>query len=131
MARIREAHVVAQVERSLQASGRFYVNNHGTMLSRSGVPDFVTMDKRSTLVGIEAKAPGAKPTVNQLRRALEILASGGRYCVAYDGFRMSDVDEGNVTRLIVPGLEIGDDEFDLFDEFCAQKQGAVELVRSA
>lgn len=124
---MKEQHIVDVVRIECERHERFYVNNHGTVMSRSGVPDFMTMDTTGRLVGIEVKKPGARPTVNQLRRAAEILRSGGRYIVAYDDFTLDAVDahslptwEGrNVAELGV--------EFEWYEDFGAQRC-SVEIV---
>src|SRR5699024_12852904 len=73
---MKESTVVRDISRQLRHAKRFFVNNHGTIMSQSGVPDFITMDETTRFLAIEAKAPGQKPRVNQMRRALEILKSG-------------------------------------------------------
>src|SRR5699024_3184495 len=71
------AHLVANdIVDELNRHGRWFVNNHGTVMAGGGTPDIITLDHDGTLLAIEAKRPGAKPKINQLRRAVEILASG-------------------------------------------------------
>lgn len=91
MGRIREAAVVSHIEKQLKRRGTWFVNNHGSAFGSRGVPDFITVDDSGVLIGVEAKAPGALPYPNQLRQAIKIIQSGGRYVVAY-----ADVDMDRV-----------------------------------
>lgn len=109
---MREASVVALVESQLRSAGRFYVNMHGSTFSKNGVADFITHDSTGTLTAIEAKAPGAEPYVNQWRRAIELLKSGGRFIVAYGDFSLEDVDASTL-RVETVGSVIGESEFEM------------------
>ena len=136
MATSKENVAVADVERALAAAGRFHINSFGSLMSKGGAPDFITCDRTGRLVGIEVKRPGETPKVNQFRRACEMLISGARYIVAYEGFTIKDIDcepdAETDNRSIVAlscDLVIGDTEFDLhFNSFKPRKSGAVELV---
>src|SRR5699024_12420991 len=96
-----------------------------------GTPDIITLDHDGTLLAIEAKSPGAKPKINQLRRAVEILASGGRYVVAY-GFDYDIVGAkrtaGDGVETVANGQEVGEYEYDAYDAFTCRQRGVVELV---
>ena len=130
---LREQFIINRIESQLVLANRFFINNHGSEMSRSGNPDFVTIDRHGTFLGIEAKKAGEKPTVNQFRRAIEIIQSGGRYVVAYDGFDLDSVDERDgLETFCLPGLEIGAGEFDAHDSFRHPRGvGAIEVVARA
>lgn len=106
---MKEQQVVDLVENHLDYKQRFYLNVHGSTYSQNGTPDFVTMDKDNRFVGIECKVDGKKLVINQLRKAFEILKSGGRFIVA-----VSDFDIDNVDNKKLPILDISKykDEFD-------------------
>lgn len=124
---IREAQVVNLVANQCDRTGRFTINNHGTVMSRSGVPDIVTVDAQGTFLGIEVKTLGQKPTVNQLRRAAEILRSGGRYVVAYPDFDLGAVDAQTLRTCMVRNVgELGV-EFELYETFTTGDK-TIELV---
>lgn len=135
MAASKENAAVADVERALTAAGRFHINSFGSLMTKGGAPDFITCDNTGRLVGVEVKRPGETPKVNQFRRACEMLLSGARYMVAYEGFTIDDLDcESDVvteTRSVITIPDepvIGDTEFELhFHLFAPRKSGAVEL----
>lgn len=118
MGRIREAAVVSHIEKQLKRRGIWFVNNHGSAFGSRGVPDFITIDDSGVLIGVEAKAPGALPYPNQLRQAIKIIQSGGRYVVAY-----ADVDMDRVLSRVsdlptfTMGGEIGRSEMFARDIF--------------
>lgn len=114
---IREQAVVDLVVNQCDRAGRFTINNHGTVMSRSGVPDIVTVDAVGRFLAIEVKTVGQKPTVNQLRRAAEILRSGGRYVVAYPDFDLDEVDSCGVPVYPVESVEELGVEFALHESF--------------
>lgn len=131
-----EGKVVAEIENTLKSIGRFYQNNHGSMLSsNAGLPDFTTLDDDGVFTGLEAKAPYAQPTVNQIRRALEIIQSGGRYMIAYPGFdagvlhnRNSITHNGDYHVIELTDICIGDTEFDITHDMPSVTHGVVELI---
>lgn len=131
MATSPEQLVVNDIVYELNRHGKWFVNNHGTVMGGGGTPDIITLDHDGTLLAIEAKSPGAKPKINQLRRAVEILASGGRYVVAY-GFDYDIVGAkrtaGDGVETVTIGLEVGESEFDAYDTFTSRQRGVVELV---
>ena len=108
---MKEEVVVRLIEKQLAAKSRLYNNLHGTMFSKNGSPDFITMDATGRYLGIEAKAPKKTPYTNQWRRAIEILLSGGRYIVAQEDFNLNKVDSGTLSSTVEIGSEIGYDEF--------------------
>lgn len=108
---MKEEVVVRMIESELNRAHRAFNNLHGTMFSKNGSPDFLTMDKSGRFVGIEAKAPGKSPYVNQYRRAIEILLSNGRYVIAQDDFSLDDLDNDKIHKLKI-GSEIGTSEFE-------------------
>lgn len=108
---MKEEVVVRLIEKQLAAKSRLYNNLHGTMFSKNGSPDFITMDSTGRYLGIEAKAPKKTPYTNQWRRAIEILLSGGRYIVAQEDFDLNKVDSGTLSSTVEIGSEIGYDEF--------------------
>lgn len=136
MATSKENAAVAGVERALTAAGRFHINSFGSLMSKGGAPDFITCDDTGRLVGIEVKRPGETPKVNQFRRACEMLLSGARYMVAYEGFTIDELDcepdSTTETRSVITISNdpvIGDTEFELhFELFVPRKSGAVELL---
>lgn len=107
---MKEEVVVNSIERQLAAKNRYFNNLHGTMFSKNGSPDFITIDAHGRYTGIEAKAPKKSPYTNQWRRAIEILLSGGRYIIAQDDFDLNDADEFKIKTIEIGG-EIGYDEF--------------------
>lgn len=132
MSKKREDTIVKQIVSELDGVGRFFVNNFGSMLSRNGVPDFITHDNTGRFMGIEAKAPHAKPECNQIRRGLEICQSGGRFVIAYDEFDINRLDQRDPEFVEVIELTeepvIGDTEFDLFDSMPTRSAGCVEII---
>lgn len=108
---MKEEVVVRLIEKQLASKSRLYNNLHGTMFSKNGSPDFITMDTTGRYLGIEAKAPKKAPYTNQWRRAIEILLSGGRYIVAQEDFDLNKVDLGTLSSTVEIGSEIGYDEF--------------------
>lgn len=111
---MKEEVVVNEIERQLNAKVRLYNNLHGTMFSKNGSPDFVTMDKSGIYLGIEAKAPKKSPAINQWRKAIEILLSGGRYVVAQEDFNLDLIDR-KLVKTVKIGREIGYSEFEAED----------------
>ena len=124
---IKEQAVVDLVTNQCDRAGRFHINNHGTVMSRSGVPDIVTVDSDGRFLAIEVKTVGQKPTVNQLRRAAEILRSGGRYVVAYPDFDLGAVDTSEIAVWRVPGIDALGVEFELYDKFIGNNH-TIEIV---
>lgn len=84
----------------------WYFKEHGDKYSKNGVPDFVASID-GIFTGIEAKAGnGHKLSVVQLFNGLKLIASGGRFIVAYPDFQG------------LPDNKIYLHEFDLtFDDF--------------
>lgn len=65
----------------------WYFKEHGDRYSKNGVPDFVA-SINGVFTGIEAKAGnGHKLSVVQLFNGLKLMASGGRFIVAYPDFK--------------------------------------------
>lgn len=108
---MKEEVVVRMIEKQLNQSDRLFNNLHGTMFSKNGSPDFITIDKSGRYVGIEAKSPNKSPYVNQYRRAIEILRSKGRYVIAQDDFDLHLLDEDKLKKIKI-GSEIGISEFE-------------------
>ena len=90
---MKEDVVVRLIENWLSYKNRYYTNNHGSLFSKNGVPDFTTIDKNGQFVDIEAKRPGKVPVVNQWRHLIQICKSGGRAIVGYDDFTIDKMDE--------------------------------------
>ena len=111
---MKEEVVVNEIERQLNAKVRLYNNLHGTMFSKNGSPDFITMDRSGIYLGIEAKAPKKSPAINQWRKAIEILLSGGRYVVAQEDFDLDLIDR-RLVKTVEVGREIGYSEFEAED----------------
>ena len=107
---MKESLIVKHIEKQFNSVNRFYVNIHGSYLSKNGTPDFITMDCDSNFVGLEVKNKDSFPTVNQWRKCIEILLSNGRYIVGKEDFDLSNMD--NKTLPIVRiGNTIGESEF--------------------
>lgn len=123
---MKEEVVVGIIESQLNRSDRYFNNLHGTMFSKNGSPDFITVDSSGRLVGIEAKAPGKSPFVNQYRRAIEILLSKGRYIVAQEDFDLKKLDDRSFKTYQI-GSEIGQSEFEAVDKKIV---GTTEIVLS-
>lgn len=121
---MKEEVVVSIIERQLNSANRSFNNLHGTMFSKNGSPDFVTLDSSGRFVGIEAKAPGKSPFVNQYRRAIEILLSKGRYIIAQEDFDLDQMD-GHKIKTMEIGSEIGFSEFEASE---AKILGTTEVV---
>lgn len=120
-----EAKVVRFIEQRLASRNRFFINVHGSLFSRSGTPDIITIDGGNRFAGIEVKRPGGKASINQVRRGIEIIKSGGRFIVADDTF---DVDEfmakSCLDNYVTCGF--GSDELDICDMLDAST-GTVEV----
>lgn len=131
MGRIREAAVVSHIEKQLKRRGTWFVNNHGSAFGSRGVPDFITVDDSGVLIGVEAKAPGAIPYPNQLRQAIKIIQSGGRYVVAYADVDMDQVLSPSPSLpVFAMGGEIGHSEM-FAKEIFTTRDVTVELQISS
>ena len=120
-----ENKVVELIESQLSRDDRWFLNVHGSMFSKSGTPDILTVDHAGVVVGIEIKKPGGMVAINQLRRGLEILKSGGRFVIATADFLLENLD-GQYLRQIDTTNE---DEFSLFTcEWSSNVTESVELV---
>lgn len=108
---VTEAKVIAHIEHELDRARRYFLNIHGSMFSKNGSADFMTLDSDGVLTAIEAKAPGAQPYVNQWRNAIDVVKSGGRFIVAYDDFTVEDMDAHELKFFRI-GSEIGLSEFE-------------------
>ena len=98
--------VVAQ----LRAMRRWHTNLHGTIFSsRNGEPDIVTCDGDGRLLAIEVKSNRGRLYINQIRRAREIVLSGGRYVVAFSDFDIRRVDSHDLDVLDVGEFDCADD----------------------
>ena len=118
MGRIKESQVVTYIANGLKYRGSWYINAHGSAFGTRGVPDFITIDDDGILTGIEAKSPGEKPYVNQIRQAMKILASGGRYVVSYGDISVDDIlDTSNGLPAVATGLDVGVDEIATHENF--------------
>lgn len=111
---MKEQTVVNIIESQLRSNNRFYLNVHGSLFSANGTPDFITHDAKGIFVGLEAKAPNKKPVVNQWRRGIEILNSGGRFIVGQDDFSLEKMDNSSFPKQIL-GRTIGESEFDAME----------------
>lgn len=105
---MKEAYVISKVESQLNVAQRFFVNVHGSKYSQNGTPDILTCDIRAQFVGIECKVPHSTVPINQLRKCLEIIDSGGRAFIATDDFDLKKLDTHLVPVLFV---EKNEDEF--------------------
>lgn len=107
---MKEQIIVNYIESQLKNIKRYYINNHGSTFSKNGTPDFITLDKNNNFLAIEAKVPGKAPVINQWRRCIEILLSGGRFIVAQDDFDINKVDDNKLPKVKI-GHIIGESEF--------------------
>lgn len=116
---MKESVVVSHIESVLLSNGRFMINNHGSLRSRSGIPDFITVDDKGHLVAIEAKSSSGYPTVNQWRRAVEIVYSYGRYLIVSGiDFTIDDVDNPNrIQARFSIGRDVGVSDFEADQRF--------------
>lgn len=105
---MKEEKIVDLVENHLSYKNRYYMNIHGTVYSRSGNPDFLTLDKNGNLLAIECKVDGKNLAINQIGKAIEILKSGGRFIVAVSDFDIDLVDLGQIEKFSIGDLN----EFD-------------------
>lgn len=122
---MKENQIISLINRQLQSKGRYVVNVHGSIFSRNGTPDFITLDKDGQLVGIEAKVPGKQPVVNQWRHGIRLLKSGGRFIVAYDDFDVNRMDTRSLPTVEV-GREEGESEFEAHETL--HLQGTTEIL---
>lgn len=121
-----EREVVLAVEHELLCAERAYFNIHGSAFGRDGAPDFLTHDADGVMLGIECKVPGKMPVVNQWRQAIRMSSAGVRYVVAYDDFRIADVD-AHTMPVVEVGSEVGVSEF-LAAESVKSKKKSFEVV---
>jgi len=77
---MREASLLASVERLLKQRGILYRKRHGTAFGVRGDPDLYFL-YRSHHCEVELKAPGKSPTPLQKRRICEWKAAGALVCV--------------------------------------------------
>jgi hypothetical protein len=73
-----ENNVKRLIKVQLTLSGAFWYPAVAGPYSVSGIPDFIGCH-RGKFFGVEAKAPGKKPTALQLKRKDEIEAAGGKW----------------------------------------------------
>lgn len=74
--RQNEAKVKVKVKRILSEVGAWYCMPRGTVLGRSGVPDFLVC-LRGRFIGIETKSGNNKPTALQAKELVDIELHGG------------------------------------------------------
>lgn len=109
----REQTVIDRIENYLVDISRWYLNIHGNYRGVDGTPDIITVDDAGRLLAIEAKKAGEQPKVNQWRRMIEILTSGGRCVVAYPDIEMAQVLSGPLEIATAVGGIIGQSEFEV------------------
>lgn len=85
MAQKETQYTVSIVEKELHTNSCHFYNYHGSTFSTNGAPDIIACDKGQFL-GIECKLENTQPYINQLRQAIYIIRSGGRYIVAKEDF---------------------------------------------
>lgn len=108
-----ERNVSRVVKRVLSKNACYCVVFHGSNITRNGTPDILGVGPSGEFVGIECKVSGGRMSINQWRRCLEILASGGRFIVACEDFS-TDTLYGQGPFEVVHAV---DDEFSLYDRF--------------
>ena len=83
-----EANLQRRVMRYLDAhDGVYFLKNHGSEYTRRGVAD-LHICYRGHFIAVELKAPGEKPTKQQLAEMLAVTQSGGwaGYCDSWEGW---------------------------------------------
>lgn len=88
-------NVVRRVIDQVEEAGGFCVNVHGSGFTKSGVSDILALID-GTMLSIEAKAAGGRPSARQFEKGLEIVQSGGIFVIAYEDFDLSAVLDGSV-----------------------------------
>lgn len=100
---------VSLVEQQLLENYCKFYNIHGSNFSENGAPDILAcMD--GAFVGIECKLSDTQPFINQLRQAIYIIRSGGRYIVAKEDFNFQLLKHSQLPVFYIAN-EIGEGEF--------------------
>lgn len=101
--------VVSKVENELLLEQIKYYNFHGSTFSENGAPDIIAC-VNGKFIGIECKLENTQPYINQLRQAIYICRSKGRYIVAKEDFNINNVLNNNLPKFYLKN-EIGEGEF--------------------
>ena len=125
---MNESSVVSFISKQLLVKRRYHINVHGSLFSKNGTPDIMTMDADGVMLGIEVKRPGNNVSPRQCSSALDIIDSGGRFIIGYPDFSLDDVDAHKCRTLAI------DKEwtyFDLYDFLMENYQNSetLELIR--
>ena len=116
MPKTKEDLVATRIMNQLDILQRWYNNNFGSPLAKSGVPDFITMDSNARFLAIECKREGKAPEMNQWKHAFEIIESGGRYLIAQEDVDLIESDFP-VLRVIYDKENIGQSSFNASKKF--------------
>lgn len=100
---------VNQVEKELMLNNCHYYNYHGSTFSANGAPDIIACIN-GKFIGVECKIENTQPYINQLRQAIYIIRSGGRYIVAKEDFSINNVLNNSLPKFYLKN-EIGEGEF--------------------
>lgn len=100
---------VSKVEKELILNNCHYYNYHGSTFSANGAPDIIACIN-GKFIGIECKIENTQPYINQLRQAIYIIRSGGRYIVAKEDFSFDNLINDNLQKIKLKN-EIGEGEF--------------------
>lgn len=114
---MKEQVVVNLVERELKYLNYYCINNHGTIYSKAGTPDIISILPSGRFLGIEVKAPKQTPRANQYRQAIKIIQNGGIYLIAQEDISVEMIESLNEETSILPKIVVGpsyyNDEFEL------------------
>lgn len=109
MAQKETQSTVSKVENELSMHGAHYYNYHGSTFTTNGAPDILACIS-GQFYGIECKISYTQPYINQLRQAIYIIRSGGRYIVAKEDFEYDSVIGHKIPSIKIAN-SIGEGEF--------------------
>ncbi|HCV2365126.1 TPA: hypothetical protein SGW21_002260 [Staphylococcus aureus] len=98
----QETYTTNKVTKELKKDSRFFVTSKGTAYGGgNGRADIDTADKDGIYVGMEIKREKiGKVYPNQLRKGAWIVSSGCRYVVAYPDFKIEDLDNHTIPKVM-------------------------------
>lgn len=88
----KESTVVSHIQRALKRVGRTFINVHGTMYSKSGTADIISIDSDGKFLAIEVKKYGGKVYPNQYDFLESVMRDGGRGIVLFDDIKTFEDD---------------------------------------
>lgn len=83
----KESTVVSYIQKEFKKTERTFINVHGSMYSKSGTADIISLDKRGVFLGIEVKKYGGKVYPNQYDFLESLLKNNGRAIVLFDDIK--------------------------------------------